>query len=107
MTARIFVAAKERLIEIWDYTAETWGEAQADKYVRGLIEAVEQMHGSRYCWRAVADEELAGIFYISYQHHFIFFRELSKGTPGVISILHENMDIPSRLKEDAERSEKA
>jgi hypothetical protein len=35
------------------------------------------------------------------QHHYIFFRELSQGILGVISILHENMDIPSRLKEDS------
>lgn len=30
-------AAKNRLIEIWDYSERTWGEAQANSYVRGLI----------------------------------------------------------------------
>jgi plasmid stabilization system protein ParE len=33
----------------------------------------------------------------------VFFRELSKKRLGVISVLHEKMDIPARLREDAER----
>ena len=35
----------------------------------------------------------------------VTFRELSGGSIGVISILHENMDLPARLKDDAARSE--
>ena len=49
------------------------------------------------------DEALIGVFFIRYQHHYLFFRELSDGTLGVISILHENMDIPARLRDDSER----
>ena len=33
----------------------------------------------------------------------MFFRELSEGGIGVITVLHGSMDIPARLKEDAER----
>jgi len=36
----------------------------------------------------------------SYKHHYIFFRELSKDVLGIVNVLHVNMDIPSRLKED-------
>ena len=46
------------------------------------------------------------VFFFRHQHHYVFFRELSKGSLGVISILHENMDIPSRLREDFERGER-
>ena len=105
MAAKIFTAAEERLLEIWDYTAETWGEEQADKYVRGLVETIEKKRGEPHCWRTVPDEELVGVFFIRYEHHFIFFRELSQEKLGVISILHESMDIPARLREDAERNE--
>lgn len=52
MAAKVFPAAKSRLIEIWDY------------------------------------------------HHYIFFRELSGGEIGVITILHENMDLPARIRDD-------
>jgi hypothetical protein len=30
VAARIYRTAKERLLEIWDYTERTWGEEQAD-----------------------------------------------------------------------------
>jgi len=102
---KIYQAAKERILEIWDYTERTWGEEQADKYVRGLADAINAAHGKRHQWRRVVDESLSGVFFIRYQHHYLFFRELSGGTLGVISVLHENMDIPARLREDSERGE--
>ncbi len=103
MAAKIFPAAQEQLFGIWDYTEQTWGEEQADRYVRGLVGAIHTAQDRRHQWRRVPDETLIGIFFIRYQHHYLFFRELSSGTLGVISILHENMDIPARLKEDTER----
>ncbi len=103
MPAKIYPAARERILDIWAYTEKTWGADQADKYVRGLVGAINAANGERDRWRPVADAALEGVFFIRYQHHFIFFRELSEKIPGVISILHENMDIPSRLKEDSER----
>ena len=105
MAAKIYPTAKERILEIWYYTEQTWGVAQADKYIRGLVAAVNRAQSERHRWRPVVDEEISGVFFIRYQHHYIFFRELSKHTLGVISILHENMDIPSRLRADSERGE--
>ena len=105
MAARIYPVARERILEIWDYTERTWGEDQADKYVRGLVDAINAADGERHRWRPVIDEALKGVFFIRYQHHYIFFRELSKSALGVINILHENMDIPARLKDDSERVE--
>ena len=51
------------------------------------------------------DEALPSVFFFRHQHHYIFFRELSDKSLGVISILHENMDIPSRLREDWDSSQ--
>ena len=103
MPAKVYSAARERILEIWDYTERVWGDEQADKYVRELVAAVKAIEGKRYEWRPVMDDALPGVFFFHHRHHYIFFRELSKGTLGVISILHENMDIPARLREDAER----
>jgi len=105
MAAKIYAAAGERILEIWDYTERSWGEDQADKYVRGLVGAINAAEGERHRWRPVMDDALHGVFFIRYQHHYVFFRELAKHTLGVISILHENMDIPSRLKEDSATAE--
>jgi len=105
MDVRILPAANERILEIWDYTERNWGEEQADYYVRGLVDAVGQIQKNRHLWKPVLDEAMIGIFFFRYEHHFVFFREISIGALGVISILHETMDIPSRLKEDTERGE--
>jgi toxin ParE1/3/4 len=105
MAAKIYPVAKERLLDIWDYTEKTWGAEQADRYVRELVAAIKAIEGKRHRWRSVMDEALPGVFFFRHQHHYVFFRELSKGTLGVISILHETMDIPSRLREDLERGE--
>lgn len=103
MATRILPAAKERILEIWDYTERTWGEDQADNYVKGLVEAIDAAEGKRHQWRRVKDDALTGVYFIRYRHHYLFFRELADTTLAVISILHESMDLPARLKADFER----
>jgi len=99
---KILPAAESRLIEIWRYTLETWNEEQADSYVVGLVAALEDVADRPTRWKPVRDTALRGVWFIRYRHHFIFFRQLPGGCLGVISILHESMDIPRRLKEDAD-----
>ncbi|MFA7232908.1 MAG: type II toxin-antitoxin system RelE/ParE family toxin [Terrimicrobiaceae bacterium] len=99
MPAKIFAAAESRLIEIWDYTLDKWGEKQADAYVRGLVAAMHSLGGNRHLWRKLPDKTLAGIWFAKHEHHYIFFREISGGTIGVITVLHESMDLPARIKD--------
>jgi len=103
MPAKIYPAAQERLLEIWAYTEKKWSEKQADAYVRELVAEIETVAVERHRWRPVLDEALKGVYFFRHRHHYVFFRELSKKRLGVISVLHEKMDIPSRLREDAER----
>ena len=100
MRHKIYPAARRRIIEIWQYTNKTWGEKQADNYVRGLYNAVEKAGINKYLWQKVEHEDVKGLFFVRYKHHFIFFRELSKDVVGIINVLHASMDIPSRLRED-------
>lgn len=104
MAAKIYPAARERLLQIWDYTENKWGEEQADHYVTGLVEAAHQLPQHRRNWRPMRGKSFAGIWFARHEHHYLFFRELSGGVVGIISILHENMDFPMRLKEDLERN---
>ncbi len=103
MPAKIYPAAQERILEIWAYTEKKWDEKRADAYVRELVAEIETVANTRYRWRPVLDEALQGVYFFHHRHHYIFFRELSKQRLGVISVLHEKMDIPARLREDAER----
>jgi toxin ParE1/3/4 len=50
MRHKIYPAARRRIIEIWHYTDKTWGEKQADKYVRGLYNAIEDAARSKESW---------------------------------------------------------
>lgn len=102
MPAKIYRAAQARLLEIWDYTERTWSENQADDYMRELVAAAHQASEDRTRWRSLKNRAIHGVFFIRHRSHFIFFRELSRGEIGVISILHENMDLPSRLLDDAQ-----
>jgi plasmid stabilization system protein ParE len=103
MPAKIYPAAQERILEIWAYTEKKWSEKQADAYVRELVAEIETVAVQRHRWRPVLDGALQGVYFFRHRHHYVFFRELSKKRLGVISVLHEQMDIPARLREDAER----
>jgi hypothetical protein len=50
VAARIFQTAKERLLEIWDYTERAWGEEQADRHVRDLVAAINDAYDARLAW---------------------------------------------------------
>lgn len=102
MEVRFLRAARLRLLEIWDYTEAKWGVDQADRYLRGLDAAIQETADARHRWRPVVDELLPEVYFVRYERHFIFFRVLSPDAIGVISVLHETMNIPMRLREDAD-----
>ncbi len=94
---------------IWDYTYEEWGEAQANKYIMGLHSHIQKIADKKLLQKPIpkslvspADLEMEG-FFSHYEKHYIFFRELGKGNIGIMSILHDSMHIPVRLREDLEK----
>lgn len=107
MAARIFAPAEFRLLDIWDYTLEQWGEEQADPYLRDLIKRIHSISQEQPHWRPLADPDPPGIWFIRHRHHYIFFRELSAGLIGVITVLHERMNLPARIREDANQAEES
>ena len=38
-----------------------------------------------------------------YQHRYVFFRELTDDSIGIMSLLHESMNMPVHLKHDLEK----
>lgn len=100
MDVRILPAARERLLGIWQYTSETWGDEQADDYVGGLISSLNELADKRDLWRPVREARFVGVYFTRYRHHYIFFKALESDSLGVLSILHESMDLPNRLQDD-------
>lgn len=87
----ILETASVRFDEIYRYTADLWGEEQAEKYLTGMFQAIEGLAGGTTRSRALpASIGVQGNFF-RYQHHFVYWRPLENGHVGVVSILHERM----------------
>ncbi len=97
---RVQPAASHRLDDIFRYTRERWGQAQAERYVTGLFAAIEGLLDRSTPSRPVpAQLGVAGYFF-RHQRHFVYWRELSNGDIGIVTILHERMHQIDRLRED-------
>ena len=101
MPYKLYPKAKQQLAKIWADTYQEWGEAQADKYIDGLHSKLKDLKNTPYLWRKLDHKKFQGksIFFYRYEKHFVFFKELSSGKLGIISVLHERMNLPERLYE--------
>ena len=90
--------AENDLEQIWLYTLQEWGMAQADKYLRALI--------SRFSWLAEnaqigkrRDDVKQGYYCFPEGSHVIFYTLTSYGI-DIIGIPHQCMDVIGHLEED-------
>ena len=97
---RIQEAASWRLDEIYRYTRERWGEQQAERYLTGFFEAFERIESRGVVSRPVPAEFGVEGFFFRYERHFVYWRRLSDGDIGVVTILHERMHQIGRLREE-------
>ncbi|AOH82727.1 plasmid stabilization protein [Sphingomonas panacis] len=97
---RIQEAADRRLDDIYTYTRDTWGDVQADLYLRGLFACFDDIAARRLVWRAVPRELGVDGFYCRYEHHYIYWRVLPDGAVGIVTILHERMHRIDRFRDD-------
>ncbi len=91
-------AARADLEEIWDFTARRWGRAQAERYVLELHDACEALAGGARRGRPI-DDIRPGYFKLAVRSHFLFYRLTDSAQIDIIRILHQRMDVPSRLGE--------
>lgn len=97
---RVQRIAGHRIDEIYVYTREHWGEAQATRYVEGLFAKFAAIAAREFPWRAVpADFGVSG-FVCRYEHHYVYWKLLGDGTIGIVTILHERMHQIDRFKGD-------
>ena len=84
------------LAEIWEYTYEECSEKQANKYYEQLLEACQELanypnFGKNY---VLIQPDILGF---KTNHHIIFYRIISVKEIEIIRILHERMDLKSKL----------
>lgn len=97
---RIQAGAGHRLDEIYTYTRETWGEAQAERYLRGMFERFEAIAERRFPWRQVPAEFGVDGYVCRYEKHFIYWKLLGDGSVGIVTVLHERMHQINRFHQD-------
>ena len=99
---RVQRAAALRIEEIYRYSRERWGEAQAEAYVTGLFEAFDDIATGAALSRPVPAEFGLEGYVFRYRRHFIYWKTLSDGAVGIVTVLHERMHRDARFQEDIE-----
>lgn len=100
MAVLVQEAASLRLDEIYRYTRDRWGAAQAERYVTDLIAAFDGIEDRRVASRSIPAEFGVDGFFFRHEHHFVYWRRLSTGDIGIVTILHERMHQMDRFRED-------
>ena len=105
-TYRFYAPADAAQDKIWREPVEQWGEAHAESYLRGLHAHLHRLCDNHLLWRrlpqrlAVPPDIKREAYFSRYERHYLFFRTLNNGDLGVMSILHEKLDMAVRLRED-------
>jgi toxin ParE1/3/4 len=97
---RIQEAASHRLDEIYRHTRDRWGIAQADRYIIGLFEAFDAIEAHGVTSRPIPAAFGVEGYVFRYERHFVYWRRLSNGDIGIVTILHERMHQIDRFRED-------
>lgn len=85
------------LTEIWNYTINTWSENQADKYYEEILNFCQELANNPKIGRNYSQliPDLKGA---KINRHIIFYREMTQNTIEIERVLHEQMDLKSRLE---------
>lgn len=94
--------ARRDLVEIWFYTFERWGEAQADAYLRTINAAVERL-ASKPDLGLDFRHVRPGYRRLSIQRHRVFF-VVDEDVIDIKRVLHDRMDIEGQLFDDDDQS---
>ena len=94
----ISTKATHDLEQIWQYTYLRWSEQQADRYYNLIIQKIDFIAQHPTVGRTMNDIK-EGYRHYAVESHIIFYRISENGTVIIIRILHQQMDIPTRLKD--------
>jgi len=90
--------AVDDLTGIWKYTLDQWSEKQADKYYEMLLSNCQDIADNPSlgkCYEGIASD----LFGLKANRHIIFYRKSIETHIEITRILHERMDLKSRMKE--------
>lgn len=97
---RVQQAASHRLDEIYRHTRERRGAEQADRYITGLFATFDSIESRGVMSRPIPAAFGVDGYFFRYERHVVYWRNLSDGDIGIVTILHERMHQIDRFRED-------
>jgi len=91
--------ASQDLENIWFYTFENWSKEQADSYLNLLLDKIEHLAENPETGFDFSSVR-KGYFKVRVKSHIIFYKiENESKSIEIIRVLHQRMDIESKLGE--------
>ena len=97
---RVQAGAALRIDEIYRYSRDRWGAARAGKYITGLFEAFGRIADGGVPSRPIPAEFGVDGCVFRYEKHFVYWKTLSNGDIGIVTVLHERMHQMDRFRGD-------
>ncbi len=86
------------LNKIWEYTLENWSENQADRYYHMLLETCQDIADNPEIGKNY-DGIKPELYGLKANRHVIFYRNSNVNPIEITRILHERMDLKTRITE--------
>lgn len=90
--------AEHDLLNIASYTLDTWGLAQADKYEAALVHHFEGLARGEIRTSTPIPHRFE-MRVSRCMHHYVFSLHEGDAAPLILAVLHEKMDLMTRLRE--------
>lgn len=87
--------AEQDLVNIWLYTWQQWGEAQADFYLDELEKTLKLLAEQPKLGR-LREEFKPPVCIFYHAHHLLVYQEIQDGI-RVVRVLHKSMDVDAQL----------
>ena len=94
---RLSRLAEKDLAGIWRYTLDNWSRDQANKYVKGLLNAFAVIERAPESVGHPYEHVREGYRKYSYVRHVIFYKVIEDGSTLITRVLHERMDFDRHL----------
>jgi toxin ParE1/3/4 len=93
-TYKFTARAEQDLAGILDFTLESWGAAQAIRYVDGMEKLLATLAQAPELGKSREDlHQQHQLMVFPYEKHLVYYYEEKRGIT-VVRILHESMDAP-------------
>ena len=102
IAVRVQGSAALRIDEIYRYSRDRRGKTQADSYIRGLFDGFARIAAGGVASRPVPAEFGVDGCFFRYEKHFVYWKWLSNGDIGIVTVLHERMHQFGRFLDDYE-----